>query len=204
MPSMYRLAANVKGSFKRLSPPVHTTLKPRPHGGLMNLSQVLQRAVRYFNPIAKAILASRLHPLLSSRLMLLTFTGRKTGRSRTTPVSYVLDGSSLLVPGGGAWSKNLGAGRPAQVCIRGTWIAVEPELVAEPLAMEELLRLMLAANPTMGMFTGIRPGPDGRPYAAALERERGRGFVVVRLRPETISSTASSSALGSAAPAFRG
>ena len=170
----------------------------------MNLSQVLQRAVRYFNPIAKAILASRLHPLLSSRLMLLTFTGRKTGRSRTTPVSYVLDGSSLLVPGGGAWSKNLGAGWPAQVCIRGTWIAVEPELVAEPLAMEELLRLMLAANPTMGMFTGIRPGPDGRPDAAALERERRRGFVVVRLRPATISSTGASSALGSAAPAFRG
>ena len=119
-------------------------------------------------------------------------------------MSYVLDGSSLLVPGGGAWWKNLGAGRPAQVCIRGTWIAVEPELVAEPLAMEELLRLMLAADPTMGMFTGIRPGPDGRPYAAALERERGRGFVVVRLRPATISSTGASSALGSAAPAFRG
>src|SRR5437588_2229357 len=112
----------------------------------MSLNRVLQRAARYFSPIARVILASRLHPLLSSRLMLLTFSGRKTGRSRTTPVSYVRGGSSLLVPGGGAWSNNLGAGRPAQVCIRGTWIAVEPELVAEPLAMEELLRLMLAAN----------------------------------------------------------
>jgi hypothetical protein len=41
---------------------------------------------------------------------------------------------------------------------------------------------MLAANPTIGLFTGVQPGPDGRPDAAALDRERRRGFVVVRLR----------------------
>jgi hypothetical protein len=32
------------------------------------------------------------------------------------------------------------------------------------------------------LFTGIKPGLDGRPDAAALARERLRGFVVVRLR----------------------
>jgi hypothetical protein len=97
-------------------------------------------------------------------------------------MSYVRDGSSLLVPGGGTWWKNLGDGRPGQVCVRGSWTPVDPELVTDPVAMEDLMRRMLAANPTMGLFTGIRLGPDGRPDAAALDRERRRGFIIVRLR----------------------
>ena len=76
----------------------------------MRLSRVLQRIVRYFNPVARFLLATRLHSLMSGRLMLVSFTGRKTGRSYTTPVSYVRVGDSLLVPGGGAWWKNLEVG----------------------------------------------------------------------------------------------
>ena len=69
----------------------------------MRLSRVLQRMVRYFNPVARLLLATPFHSLMSGRLMLLSFTGRKTGRLYTRPVSYVRVGDSLLVPGGGAW-----------------------------------------------------------------------------------------------------
>ena len=41
---------------------------------------------------------------------------------------------------------------------------------------------MLAANQAISAFTGVLPGPDGRPDAGALERQRQRGFLVVRLR----------------------
>ena len=57
-----------------------------------------------------------------------------------------------------------------------------PEIIAEPIALAELMQLMLSVNPAIGMFTGIKPGAGGRPDAAALERERRRGFVVVRFR----------------------
>jgi len=40
---------------------------------------------------------------------------------------------------------------------------------------------MLAINPAIAVFTGIRPGSDGRPFSKSLEREWRRGFVVVRL-----------------------
>jgi deazaflavin-dependent oxidoreductase (nitroreductase family) len=146
------------------------------------MSRVLLLAVRYFNPVARFVLATRLHVLLSGRLMLLTFTGRRSGRSFTTPVSYVREGSSLLVPGGGAWWKNLENGRQVQVRLRGTWRPVTPELIMEPVALAEVLRRMLAANPAISAFTGILPDPYGRPDAEALERERRRGFVVVQLR----------------------
>jgi len=138
--------------------------------------------VRYFNPVARFLLATPLHSLMSGRLMLLRFTGRKTGRSYTTPVSYVRAGDSLLVPGGGVWWKNLERGPHAQVCLRGVWSRVTPEVISEPSAMAELMQRMLVENPAIAVFTGVKAGPDGRPDAAALERERRRGFVVVRLR----------------------
>lgn len=147
----------------------------------MVLSRVLIFAIRYFNPIARYALASRWHGLMSGRLLLLSFTGRKTGRSYTTPVSYVREGNSLLVPAGGGWWRNLRNGRPATVRLRGTeWLAT-PEVITEQPAMEEVLRRMLAANPAISAFTGIWRQRDGRPSQLALHRERRRGFVVVRL-----------------------
>lgn len=145
------------------------------------LSRILQQAVRYFNPMARLILASRLHGLMSSRVMLLAFTGRKTGRSYTTPVSYVREGRSLLVPAGGAWWKNLGDGGRSWVRLKGTWRLVNADVISEPAALKEVLRRMLVANPAIAVFIGIRPRLGGVPDPDALERERRRGFVVVRL-----------------------
>src|SRR5260370_10225253 len=141
----------------------------------MKMSRVLQRVVRYFNPVTRFMLATPLHGVMSSRLVLLSFTVRKTGRSYTTPVSYVQEGSSLLVPGGGPWWKNLGSGRAAQVRLRGVWTSVTPELVSEPVALAEVMRRMLAANSAIAVFTGIRLGSAVRPHPEALERERRRG-----------------------------
>jgi len=146
----------------------------------VTVSRILQRLVRYFNPFMRLVLGSRAHRMMSSRLMLLSFTGRKTGRSYTTPVSYVCEGRDLLVPGGGAWWKNLTSGG-ARVLLQGAWHVVTPDLIQEPEALAATLGRMLAANPTIALFTGIRPGSDGRPNAESLDRERRRGFVVVRL-----------------------
>ena len=144
------------------------------------VSRVLQGVVRYFNPFMRLVLGSRAHRMMSGQLMLLSFTGRRTGRSYTTPVSYVREGTDLLVPGGGSWWKNLTSGTP-RVRLQGTWHEVTPEVIREPVALSAMLGRMLAINPAIGVFTGIRIGSDGRPFAESLERERRRGFVVVRL-----------------------
>src|SRR4030088_3229905 len=144
------------------------------------VSHVLQSVMRYFNPFMRLVLGSRAHGMMSGQLMLLSFTGRRTGRSFTTPVSYVREGTNLLVPGGGAWWKNL-TGGTARVRLQGTWHVVTPEVIQEPGALSIVLGRMLAVNPAIAVFTGIRSGPDGRPLAKSLERECRRGFVVVRL-----------------------
>src|SRR5438105_10198342 len=86
------------------------------------VSRVLQSLMRYFNPFMRLVLGSRAHRMMSGQLMLLSFTGRRTGRSYTTPVSYVREGADLLVPGGGAWWKNLTSGT-ARRPFQGPWTA---------------------------------------------------------------------------------
>jgi F420H(2)-dependent quinone reductase len=97
-------------------------MKPVMNNMSVVVSRVLQSVERYFNPFMRLVLGSRAHRMMSSRLMLLSFTGRRTGRSYTTPVSYVREGTNLLVPGGGAWWKNLTSGTARVACKgRGTW-----------------------------------------------------------------------------------
>lgn len=145
------------------------------------LSRVLQALARWSNPVTRWTLGGPLHVVMSRRLLLVSFTGRKTGRSYETPVSYVLDGDRLLVPGGGAWWKNLGSA-PVSVRLRGNWRSVTAaEVIREPQALSETLGRMMASNPSLSIFTGISRGADGLPAAESVEHARRRGFVVVQL-----------------------
>lgn len=144
------------------------------------LSRILQRLSRTSSPVARLLLSGGTHRLMSRRLLILRFTGRKTGRTYATTVSYVQEGDALLVPGGGKWWKNLMSG-PVAVRLRGDWLPATSEVIDESQAMADALCRMMAANPALSVFTGIRREPDGRPDPRSLDRERSRGFVIVRL-----------------------
>lgn len=70
-----------------------------------------QRPLRFLsrsiNSLVGLVLRSRLHPLLSGRLALLTFYGHKSGRRYTIPVGYVQSHNTLLVDAKSTWWKNL-------------------------------------------------------------------------------------------------
>ena len=145
------------------------------------ISRVLQRSMIALNPAMRLILGGRLHRLASANLMLLNFRGRVSGRSYTTPVSYVRIGDDLYVPGGGAWWRNL-AGGPVKACLDGAWLSVTPAVISESTAMSAALARMIARRPLVGLFTAIRVGHDGLPTPASLERARRKhGLVVIRL-----------------------
>src|SRR3954464_11660012 len=79
----------------------------------------MARRMRRANVPMRFILGLPFRTPLSSRLMLVTHTGRKTGRQYCQPVSYVRDGDVLLTPGGGRWTDNLRDGEPVPVRLRG-------------------------------------------------------------------------------------
>ena len=87
------------------------------------------RVMRLMNPIVSTILRSPAHRLLSGDLLLLTYTGRKTGASHTLPVGYTERGDTLIVHSGvHRWWRNLRGGAPVVVLLRGRWRTARAEL----------------------------------------------------------------------------
>ncbi len=116
----------------------------------------------------------------SGRLMLISFTGRKTGKAYRQPVSYVQQGNMLLTPGGGNWKWNLQDGQPVKIRLRGHDVLARPELIKDPDEIERLLAVMTASNPGVSVFIPIPKGPDGRLDRSRLESAIGYGFRIVR------------------------
>ena len=83
------------------------------------------------NAIATTILRSPWHRMRSDRLLLLTFTGRKSGKEFTTPMRYVQEGETLLMRVVYPWWKNLVGEAPVRVLLRGEMRTGTAEVLPE-------------------------------------------------------------------------
>jgi len=120
---------------------------------------------------------------MQERLMLLSYTGRRSGRRFTLPLSFVEDADgSLLVPGGGGWKRNLLPGRPVTIRLRGRRRAATPEVIRDLDEIGRLLPRLVSGNPRAEGFIGVPIGSGGRPDRERLERAVEDGFTIVRLR----------------------
>jgi len=142
--------------------------------------RIQARLMGMLNVPMRALLRLPFPTPLSGRLMLLSYTGRKTGKAYQQPVSYVQQGDTLLTPGGGNWKWNLRDGRPVQIRLRGRDVLARPELIQDPDEIERLLVVMTAVNPGVSAFVGIPKGPDGRLDRGRLETAVKYGFLIVR------------------------
>jgi deazaflavin-dependent oxidoreductase (nitroreductase family) len=136
----------------------------------------------FLSPLAKLILSSPLHGFMSHRIMLITFTGRKSGKRYTTPIAYVCDSDTLLLGVGSSWWKNLRDGAHVQVRLRGHTHTGVTSVVRDEIGMSEAYRMILARNPTQARFMGIKAEPDGQPTPRDVRRAIQRGSAVVRVR----------------------
>ena len=66
---------------------------------------------RAMNRVPAAVLRSPLHRVMSGKYLLLSFTGRKSGRRYTTPLAYLAKGDDLLMTTDSPWWRNLRRGR---------------------------------------------------------------------------------------------
>jgi deazaflavin-dependent oxidoreductase (nitroreductase family) len=136
--------------------------------------------MRVVNVPMRFVLGLPIATPLSRRLMLITFTGRRSGKIYRQPLSYVEHDGSLLTPGGGKWKLNLAAGQPVRMRLRGRDVAARPEFVANAGEVERLLAVMSAANPRVRSFVGIPQDADGRLDRERLQAALHYGFRVVR------------------------
>jgi deazaflavin-dependent oxidoreductase (nitroreductase family) len=95
----------------------------------------VRRIAPKIDPALLRLTSGRVSTVYPAPVMLLTTTGAKTGRSRTHPLLYVVDGDALLLiasnygnPGNPAWYTNLTANPTVEVLAgkhSGTYIAAE-------------------------------------------------------------------------------
>jgi len=76
-------------------------------------------AYKIINPLMKLLWRSPLHTLVSGSLLLLTFTGTKTGNEYTTPVGYWVKDGRLIVTTHSPWWHNLKGGQPVELLLKG-------------------------------------------------------------------------------------
>ena len=119
---------------------------------------------RFYNPLVIGLLRSPLHALMSGSVLLLTFEGRRSGRTYTTPVSYVREGEDVLLVAARdhSWWKNLRGGAPVRLRISGRNEEGVAEALEDASAVEALLTV-LRAVPSYRRYWKVELGPDGRP-----------------------------------------
>jgi len=138
------------------------------------------RIMRAANVPMRALLSLPFATPISANLMLVYYTGRKTGKAYRQPVSYVRDGDTLLTPGGGRWTLNLAGGRPVRLRLRGREVAARADLVSDAAEVERLLGVITTKNPTAGRFIPMPRRPDGSLEPEALDGALRHGFRIVR------------------------
>lgn len=139
--------------------------------------------LRAVNPLVRRLLGTSLAGAARKQLMVLRFTGRKSGRQYAVPVSaHQIDGD-LYALAGAAWTNNFKGGAPAEVLHDGTETTMRGELVKDPATVADLYhRCALSygasrAQRMMGLkFRG--PGiPTLEQFRAAVD---ANGLVAIR------------------------
>ncbi len=85
---------------------------------------IVNRSMKFF-------LRSPIHGMVSKTILLITFTGRKSGKTYTTPVSYSQTGDQVTIFTHADWWKNLSSEAPVTLRIRGRELQGLAEAVAE-------------------------------------------------------------------------
>ena len=132
-----------------------------------------RRLYRVINPIVKRILRSPLHGVLSENTLLLEFTGRKSGRKLSTPVSYYsTDGvAHCFTRKSFNWWNNLESGEPVYVTIKGKRHPVKPEVEAKNSEIKaQALGHFLRAVPRDAPHSGVSLDTNGDPNVDDIKR----------------------------------
>ena len=141
----------------------------------------MQRFMRMMNKFPALLLRSPLHGLMSEGVLLITFTGRTSGKRCTTPINYIREGDTVLMTTDSPWWKNLRGGAPVTLRIRGREHAGVAEAVTDEEEVIEALEKMLTRFPRYGRYAHVGLDPDGRINRQEAEEAVRGGRVLIRV-----------------------
>lgn len=95
--------------------------------------------LRLINPVMGLLLRSPLAGVAGRQFMVLRFTGRKTGRPYSIPLSAHVIDDQLYALSGAPWKQNFRGGSPVDVVYDGTTTAMRGELIRDRAVVSDLL-----------------------------------------------------------------
>lgn len=136
----------------------------------------------WLNKLMMWMLRSPLHKIVSKNIMLITVTGRKSGKTYTLPVSYVQDGDLVLCSTDRDvrnWWKNLRDGANVVLQLRGKEVAGYATAIADDQeAIAKGIETMLTAVPRDAKYYHVRLDGEKRPLAEDIARSAQHRVVV--------------------------
>jgi hypothetical protein len=106
-----------------------------------------------------------LHRLISKQLLLLTFTGRKSGKRYTTPVGYLRDGNTvtIMTKWFRPWWRNFQVTAPVELLIEGKTYHGEGKALTDEAAIVPILANVIRQSPYNAGFYGVRMVAPNQP-----------------------------------------
>lgn len=137
----------------------------------------------WFNPIMIWLARSPLHGLVSKQVMLITYTGRKSGQTYTIPVNYIQNGDQFLTTSyrQRTWWRNLRGGASATIRVQGRNLKAVTETVEEVDAVAENLMTLFRIAPQYARYYAVTLEEDGRPNPQEVVKA-AQDRVIVRTR----------------------
>jgi len=138
----------------------------------------------FYNPLMLWLLRSPLHPLLSSSTMIVTYTGRKSGKTYSLPVNYIQAGDSLLTISLSkrTWWRNLRGGAEVTIRLRGKELPARAEVFEDFTSVAQGLAEIVRTHPKYARYLKVRLDERGQPSMVDLDlAARDRVFVRTKL-----------------------
>ena len=138
--------------------------------------------------IHRVLYAFGLGPIVGKIILLLTTTGRKSGKPRVTPLQYEeIDGAYYLGAARGLqadWVRNIQANPKVEVRVKSRRFKSCAEVVTDPARIADYLAVRLERHPQMiGMLMERVHHLSKQPTRAQLE-ELAKAEALVIIRPE--------------------
>jgi hypothetical protein len=136
----------------------------------------------WFNPMMAWLLRSPFHGLVSKNMMLITLTGRKSGKNISTPTNYLRDGNTLWVISWRerTWWRNLRGGAALKVLLEGKIVEGRGEVIEKNTDAAQSLYDYYRKAPQSAKYINIGLDSAGQPVFADCE-SAAQKLVIVRI-----------------------
>ncbi|HYB02716.1 MAG TPA: nitroreductase/quinone reductase family protein [Ktedonobacteraceae bacterium] len=139
---------------------------------------------KLYNPFVIWLLRSPFHGLIDKSTVLITFTGRRSGKTYTFPVSYVRDGNTLMIISRRehSWWKNFRGGILVTLYLQGHNLKARGEVFTDTEIVANKLLMFLRQFPGYQRLMHMKLAADGQPENPEAFQRFAQGMVIIQMR----------------------